>query len=119
MTHFKVELQLPLRFNPIGKTKQGKLIPQNYFYNIYCDLRKIAGGVHTTNLPIMGSWICPKTKKVYNDKSTGFTLIVESGDIATVANVKKLKELKKYKNKLITKFQQESIYMVATRCCWL
>ena len=79
----------------------------------------MAGGIHTTNVPIVGSWISPKTKKGYNDRSIIFSVIVESEDKMTITNVPMIKELEKYKKKLKKRFKQEEIFMIATRCIWI
>ena len=116
MTHFKVDIQLPLKFNP---ENGGGLIPKEYFFETYEDLLKLAKGISTNKNPIIGSWINPETEKRYNDKTVVFTVIVDSEDKKTVTNVTKIKELIKYKEILKGKFKQHEIFMVATRCTWL
>lgn len=119
MTHFKVEIQLPLNFNPKKNEKIGKKIPAEEFHKTYEELLKIAGGINTANEPVMGSWISPKTKKRYNEKSIIFSLIVESEEKAEMSDVPKIKKLKKYKEKLKKRFKQEEIFMIITRCVWI
>ncbi len=119
MTHFRVEIQLPLRFNPEKGEKEGKEIPKQYFLDTYYELLKIAGGIHTTQSSIFGSWIHPKTKKVYHDKTIPFIVLVESEDKMTVGNVPKIKKLLKYKKTLLKRFKQKEFFIVTTRCCWL
>jgi len=116
MTHFKVDMQLPLKFNP---EDGGNLIPEESFFQTYEELLELAGGINTTNTQILGSWICPKTKKRYNDKSIVFTIVIESQDIMTITNIPKIKKLIEYKDKLKERFKQHEIFMVATRCTWL
>src|SRR3989344_2315891 len=99
MTHFKIDIQLPLAYNP----KKGQRV----------------GGISTSNVPVMGSWINPKTKKRYNDKSIVLSVVIESGDIMTIINVPKIKELKDYKETLKVRFKQHEIFMIATRCTWI
>lgn len=116
MTHFKVDIQLPLKFNP---EDGGGKIPEEFYFETYEELLKLAGGINTTNTPIIGSWINPKNKKRYNDSSVVYTLLVESEDKMTIHNASKIKELKEYKAILKKRFKQHEIFMVATRCVWL
>ena len=116
MTHFKVDIQLPLKFN---KEEGGDLIPEEYFFETYEELLDLAGGINTNKNPILGSWINPSTKKRYDDKTIVFTTVVESEDRKTITNATKIKELIKYKEKLKERFKQHEIFMVATRCTWL
>ncbi len=118
MTHFWVDVQLPLYYNYVENGKREK-VPEEKFYQAYFDLLKIAGGIHTSNIPIMGSWISPKNKKIYHDKNILLRVLVESDDRQTVTNAKKIKKLMRYKKTLKENFQQEDIFMVATRCTWL
>ncbi|MEK6899847.1 MAG: hypothetical protein AABX05_01860 [Nanoarchaeota archaeon] len=119
MTHFKVDIQLPLRFNLTEGGKIGEEIPQKFLSETYKELLELAGGINTTDKPIMGSWICPKTKRTYHDTSIVFSVLVESDDKKTITNVPKIKELQQYKDKLKERFKQHEIFMVATRCSWL
>ena len=116
MTHFKVDIQLPLKFNP---EDGGGKVPEEQFFETYENLLNMAGGISTNNTPILGSWINPKDKKRYNDKSIVFSVVVDSEDRKTVTNVTKIKELIEYKEKLKEKFNQHEIFMIATRCTWL
>ena len=119
MTHFKVDIQLPLKHNPESGEDVGKEIPKKLFFDAYEKFLSIGCGVHTTNTPVFGSWIHPNTKQRYNDNTIVFTIVVDSEDKVTVANVDKIKLLKEYKEVLKTNFKQNEIYMVATRCSWL
>lgn len=116
MTHFRVDIQLPLKSNP---EDGGGKIPEEYFFKTYEELLTLAGGISTSDTPIQGSWICPETKTRYDDKTVVFTVIVESEDRMTAINATKIKELKEYKEKLKERFKQHEILMVATRCIWL
>ena len=119
MTHFKVDIQLPLNYNPEDGNTKGEDIPAEIFLVTYEDLLAIGGGINTTNVPIIGSWIHPESKKRYNDKSVVYTVIISSEDKMTVKNVPKIRELIEYKEKLKERFKQEEIFIVATRCNWL
>lgn len=119
MTHFKVDIQLPQRYNPKEGEEFGEEIPKSLILGTYKELLELAGGINTTNEPIMGSWVCPKTKKTYHDKSIVFSVLVESEDRKTIANVPKIQKLQNYKETLKERFQQQEIFMVATRCSWL
>jgi hypothetical protein len=119
MTHFKVEIQLPLNFNPEKGKKIGEKIPPELFHITYEELLGMVGGINTSNVPIVGSWISPKTKKRYNDSSIIFSVVVESEDKMTITNVPKIKELQAYKEKLKERFNQEERFMIATRCIWI
>ncbi len=119
MTHFKVDIQLPLNFNPEKGEKEGKIIPPEIFHDTYEELLEMVGGINTTNRPINGSWISPKSGKRYNDRSIVFSVLVESEDKMTITNVPKIKKLQEYKEVLKERFKQEEIFMVATRCVWI
>ncbi len=115
MTHFKVDIQIPIEYNlQKGENKRRK-IPISDFYETYCELRNIVGGVHFNTTPVIGSWISPK-KEIYDDELYVFTVIVESGDRKTVTNAPKIKKILSYKRKLKTRFKQEEMYILATRC---
>ncbi|MBI2628834.1 hypothetical protein HYW74_02015 [Candidatus Pacearchaeota archaeon] len=116
MTHFKIDIQLPLNFNP---EDGGEKVPEEFFFETYEDLLKLAGGINTSNIQIIGSWINPHDKKRYNDKSVVYTILVDSEDKMTIHNATKIKELKEYKEILKKKFKQHEIFMVASRCVWL
>lgn len=116
MTHFKIDIQLPLNYN---LEDGGGKIPEEFFFETYEELLKLAGGINTANTPILGSWINPSDKRRYNDKSIVFTVLVESEDRMTIKNVTKIKELIDYKEVLKKRFKQHEIFMVATRCVWL
>ena len=116
MTHFKIDIQLPLCFN---KEDGGAKIPEEFYFEAYEELLKLAGGINTTNTPILGSWINPSNKKRYDDKCVVYTILVESEDKMTITNVPKIKELIEYKKELMEKFKQHQIFMVATRCVWI
>ena len=119
MTHFKVDIQVPLTYNPKKGEKTGEKIPEEYFFETYEELLEMAGEISTSNIQIMGSWLHPETKRRYNDKSIVFSVVVESEDKMTLTNVSKIKKLKEYKEILKTRFKQEQIFMIATRCTWI
>src|SRR3989344_2608891 len=100
MTHLKVDIQLPLNFNAEKGKKIRETVPKEHFFDTYEELLKIAGGINTHNVAIMGSWVDRKTKKRYDDNSTVFSVLVDSEDKFTIQNVSKIKELKDYKEKL-------------------
>jgi len=116
MTHFKIDIQLPLNFN---KEDGGEKIPEEFFFDTYEHLLKLAGGISTNNTPIIGSWINPSTKKRYDDKTIVFTILLDSEDKMTATNASKVKKVQQYKKILKKKFKQHEIFMVATRCLWL
>lgn len=116
MTHFKVDIQLPLKYNP--KNGEEK-ISAELFHETYEELLKLAGGINTSNTPVMGSWINPSSQIRYNDKMVVFTVLVESEDKMAVKDISKIKELVEYKETLKKRFKQHQIFMVATRCIWL
>ena len=116
MTHIKVDIQLPLRFNPDEVEKVGKEIPDELFFQTYEELLDLFGGISTSNVPIAGSWIHPTMKKRYDDDTRIFTVVVDSEDRKTISKVPKITNLILYKNKLKERFKQEEIFMIATRC---
>lgn len=116
MTHFKVDIQIPLKYNP---EDGGEKIPEEFYFKTYEELLKIAGGINTTNTPIIGSWINPDNKVRYNDSSVVYTILVDSEDRMTIHKCSKIKELIEYKEILKERFKQHQIFMVCTRCVWL
>ncbi len=115
MTHFKVDIQIPLTYNPEKGKRIGSKIPEVYFLETYEELLKMIGGISTSSIPITGSWINPN-KKRYDDRTIVFSVVVESEDKMTLTNISKIQELKNYKETLKLRFKQEEIFMVATRC---
>lgn len=97
----------------------GEKIPEDYFFETYEELLAMANGISTSNTPILGSWINPKDKTRYNDRSIVFSVVIESEDKMTLYNITKIKELMEYKDKLKKRFKQKEIFMIATRCVWL
>ena len=117
MTHFRVDIQLPLCFN---KEDGGGKIPEEFFLDTHVELLKMIGGIHTSKEPVIGSWLNPEeNNKRYDDKCVVYTTLVESQDKMTITNVPKIKELIEYKETLKSRFKQHRIFMVATRCVWL
>ena len=96
MTHFKVDIQLPLTYNPEKDKKIGENIPVEYYHETYEELLDMIGGISTSKTAIEGSWISPK-KKRYDDRTIVFSVIVESEDKVTITNVSKIKEIQQYK----------------------
>jgi len=119
MTHFKVDIQLPIKYNIVDGDLTREKVPDISFKRTYDELLEMMSGIHTSNMAIMGSWVCPETKQVYHDESIVFSVLVESEDKKTVTNVPKIKKLREYKQVLKTRFKQKEIFMVATRCCWI
>tara|TARA_Y100000034_G_scaffold29691_2_gene36039 strand:- start:673 stop:1032 length:360 start_codon:yes stop_codon:yes gene_type:complete len=119
MTHYKVEIQIPLFYNLEDGKKDREKIPSKLFYETYLEIFNMVGGIHTSPTPVFGAWRCPKTRKAFFDKSTVFTVLVETNDIKTINNIPKMKELIEYKKILKKRFKQHEIFMVATRCQWL
>ncbi|MFH1455758.1 MAG: hypothetical protein ABIF40_02305 [archaeon] len=117
MTHFKVEIQLPLYFNPEKGIREK--VPLTLIHETYYGLLDLAGGINVSPQPIFGAWKCPETDKKYFDKCLVFTVLVESEDKMTISNVEKVKQLISYKKVLKKRFKQKEIFMVATRCIWL
>jgi hypothetical protein len=115
MTHFKVDIQLPLTYNPEKGEKIGEKIPEGYYHETYEELLEMVGGISTSMTAIKGSWIS-QNKKRYDDRTIVFSVVVESEDKMNATNVPKIKELQKYKETLKLRFKQEEIFMIATRC---
>jgi len=74
MTHFRIDIQLPLKFN---KEDGGGKIPEIFYFETYEDLLNLVGGINTTNTPVMGSWINPANKKRYDNRCVVYTILVE------------------------------------------
>lgn len=118
MTHFKVDIILPLFYNKNHERKR-ESIPPEPFLTTYQELVKMCGGISFPDHKILGSWISPITNKAYDDENRIFSVVVESHDKVNARNAPKIKKLIKYKQTLNKRFQQEEISMIATRCCWL
>jgi len=95
MTHFKVDIQLPLTYNPEKGKKIGDKIPEEYYFETYEELLKMVKGISTNETPIKGSWISSNRKR-YDDRTITFSVVVESEDKMSAINVPKIKELQKY-----------------------
>jgi len=120
MTEYRVDILLPLRFNPTEKKKIKKLVPEMHFFETYEDLVKICGGISTTYSSMKGSWVCPKTKVRYDDETILFSVVVEpESDSEIIYHNPKIKELQKLKKALLKRFKQKKLYMLATPCHWL
>ena len=115
MTHFKVDIQLPLTYNPEKDKKIGDKIPEELFLDTYEELLQMVGGISTSKTPLRGSWIS-QNKKRYDDRTIIFSVVVDSEDKVNAINIPKIKELQEYKEKLKIRFKQEEIFMIATRC---
>ena len=89
MTHIRVDIHLPLKFNP---EESGKEISQEIFFQTYEELLKLAGGISTNNNPLNGSWINPLSNVRYDDKTITFTIVVESEDRMTINQIPKIRE---------------------------
>jgi len=117
MTHFRVDIQLPLCFN---SEDGGGKIPEELFLDTHIDLLNMVGGIHTSKQPVLGSWLNTDEKnKRYDDRCIVYSVLVESEDKVTVNNITKIKELIDYKKVMMKRFKQHKIFMVATRCTWL
>lgn len=97
MTHYKVEIQIPLYYNPKGRKKKRRKISKQLFYRTYEELFDLAGGIHTTNIPVLGAWKCPKTGRKFYDRCIVYIVLVETEDKMTITNIPKIQELVKYK----------------------
>jgi len=75
MNKLKVEILLPLTYNPEGKEEIGKKIPEYTFHKTYEELLKIAGGVSTNFTPVKGSWICLEDRVRYDDQSVTLMIL--------------------------------------------
>ena len=52
MTHFKVDIQLPLTYNPEKGKKIGEKIPEDYYFETHEELLKMCGGIAQTKLQL-------------------------------------------------------------------
>lgn len=119
-THLDVRIKLPLKFNKKGRAKVGKLIPQGDFLKTHQELLKMVGGITTSSDKSQGSWIHPKTLKLYNDETIEFSVVINTENInLAIETPRKLKKLIGYKKKLLKRFKQNEMYMVAIPCRWL
>lgn len=117
MTHFKVEIQLPLYYNPENGKREK--IPDELFYKTYIELFDMVGGIHTSPETIFGAWRHPDTGEKFYDDLIAFNILIATDDKATITNIPKIKEIINYKKILKDRFKQHEIFMVATRCIWL
>lgn len=119
MTHFQVTIQLPLKYNPTESNPEGGKIEESKFKETYNELLDIVGGITINPTPFQGAWIDPNSGIKYDDQNVVWSVLVESEDKISAIKVAKIQELIKYKETLKKRFQQEEIYLVATRCSWL
>ncbi len=118
MTHYNIEIQIPTQYNP-DKNNNRKDIEQFKFHRTYYEILETFGGVNTRDSPINGAWKNPQDNKKYFDKNISYNVLVETKGQKDAQDILAIKKLKKYKNKLKSRFKQEEICMVATRCLWL
>ena len=116
MTHFKVDIQLPRYYNLKKGEKKRNEIPPNCFFDTYEELIDIAGGVNTSKFQIQGSWVSPQTNERYNDESILFSVLIKSNGKSRIEDIPQLNKIKRYKKKLLKRFEQKAIYMIATPC---
>ncbi|HEX9677418.1 hypothetical protein [Nitrososphaera sp.] len=103
MPDLKVEVLLPLYYNPDSKRKRIKIEGSKYS-KTYDDISNKFGGCTMDNSPLVGGWLDPKTKKPVKDISKTYWVICKK----TKTNIQFFKKLKK---NLEARFMQEEIMM--------
>jgi hypothetical protein len=99
----KVEVLLPLYYNPDRKGRRSKIEGVKYS-ETYDDIYNRFKGCTIDNSPMIGGWLDPKTGRPIKDISTTYWVICKK----TRANVLFFKKLKKT---LERRFMQEEIMM--------
>jgi hypothetical protein len=99
----KVEVLLPLRYNPDKKGTRKKVEGIKYSETYEVIFNRF-GGCTIDNSPIIGGWVDPKTNRPIKDISKSYWVICKK----TKANMQFFKKLKKT---LEERFIQEEIMM--------
>ncbi len=119
MSHIQVIIQLPLEYNLLPRQTKREKVEEIKFLETYNELFDMAGGVSTSTLPITGAWKNPRTGNKIDDQCVVYNIVIECLDKDDITKNKKIQELIEYKKKLIKRFQQDQIYMLAIPCYWL
>lgn len=103
MPDLKVEVLLPLRYNPDKRGKRKKIEGIKYS-KTYGDIFDRFKGCTIDNSPLIGGWLDPKTKKPIRDITKTYWVICKK----TKANIEFFGKLKKT---LEARFIQDEIMM--------
>lgn len=103
MPELKVEILLPLRYNPDKNGKRKKIEGKKYSQT-YSDIFDRFEGCTIDNSPLIGGWLDPKTKKRIRDISKTYWVVCKK----TKTNIQFFKKLKRTLEK---RFLQDEIMM--------
>jgi hypothetical protein len=101
LSELKVEVLLPLKYNPDEKGKRKKIEGKKY-RETFAEVAEKFPDYTVDNSPLLGNWINPKTKKKVIDENKSFFVICE----ASKANLAFFRKLKKTLKK---RFLQDDI----------
>ena len=103
MSDFKIEILLPLYHNEddFGNRKK---IEGVKFSDTFDELVERFGGCTVDNTPLLGGWVDPRTKKRISDENTTYWVVCKK-------TKKNIDFFRKFKKKLIERFEQKDIMM--------
>lgn len=89
MTDLKVEVLLPLRYNPDKKGRRKRIEGEKYS-KTFAQIAEKFPDYTVDNSPLLGNWVNPKTKKKLSDENMAFWIICKQSK-ANLTFFKKLK----------------------------
>lgn len=99
----KVEILLPLRYNP-DKDGRRKKVEGIKYSQTYSDIFERFGGCTIDNSPLIGGWLDPRTNKPIGDTNKTYWVICKK-------NKSNMLFFKKLKETLKERFAQDEIMM--------
>ena len=107
MADLRVEILLPLYYNPTGSKKRRRVEGAKYLQT-YEELYEKFEGCTIDNSPTIGGWKNPRTGKMIKDENVAYWVVCKS----TVENLNFFKRMKK---RLKERFMQDDLMMYYIR----
>ncbi len=108
MVDLKVEILLPIYYNPDNSKKKRKKIEGEKFSQTYNEIYDEFNGCTIDYSPLIGGWKNPKTGKMIKDENISYWVVCKS----TKNNLRFFYKLKK---NLKQRFEQEDMMMYYVR----
>lgn len=107
MAELKVEILLPLYYNPSGSKRRKKVEGAKYSVT-YDEIYDMFGGCTIDKSPLIGMWKNPTTGKMIKDENVTYWVVCKN----TVRNLDFFRRMKK---RLMTRFLQDDMMMYYIR----
>lgn len=107
MAELKVEILLPLYYNP-GGSKRRKKVDGAKYSQTYNELYDRFGGCTIDNFPLLGRWKNPTSGKMIKDENVTYWIVCK--DSSTNLNF-----FRAFKKKLMKRFVQDDMMMYYIR----